>query len=130
MHVLIDTQVFIWLINNDNRLGYKSKELVLSMENQVYISFLSFFEIVIKASLGKLIFDISVMNDLEKMGIELIPGDQQSLKAYQVFNQENKDPFDNFLIATAKSHKLKLLSSDHKVLATKLTGLEVFDATQ
>jgi len=107
-----------------------SKELVLSMENQVYISFLSFFEIVIKASLGKLIFDISVMNDLEKMGIELIPGDQQSLKAYQVFNQENKDPFDNFLIATAKSHKLKLLSSDHKVLATKLTGLEVFDATQ
>jgi PIN domain nuclease of toxin-antitoxin system len=130
MRILLDTQVFIWLINNDSRLGSKSKEIVSSTKNQVYISFLSFFEIAIKASLGKLVFNITIMNDLEKIGVELIPGGQQSLQTYRVFNKNNKDPFDNFLIATAKSHKLILLSSDHKVLATKLSGLEVFDATK
>ncbi|PIP73745.1 MAG: hypothetical protein COU67_03625 [Candidatus Pacebacteria bacterium CG10_big_fil_rev_8_21_14_0_10_44_54] len=130
MKILLDTQIFIWLIQKDPRLGPQSKELVLSMTNEVYISFLSFFEMTIKSSLGKLDFDASVIGDLESMGVILLSGDQKSLSMYAVANSENKDPFDNFLISTAKVHKLTLLTSDHKILSTKAKGLKLLDATK
>ncbi|PIR58706.1 MAG: hypothetical protein COU69_04050 [Candidatus Pacebacteria bacterium CG10_big_fil_rev_8_21_14_0_10_56_10] len=128
MKILLDTQVFVWLVNDSPGLGRKSKKLVLSTQNQIYISFISFFEMTIRASLGKITFDPLIMQDLVKMGVVLLPGDCQSLSEYQVFNVNNKDPFDNFLIATAKAHKLSLLSSDQKIIETRATGLEILDA--
>ena len=130
MRILLDTQVFIWLVNDDPKLGSQSKKLVLSTQNQVSISFLSFFEMAIKASLGKLTFDPSIMQDLEKMGVEHILGDYTSLVQYKVFNEKNKDPFDNFLIATAKANDFSLLTSDHKILEIKVPGLEILDAAK
>lgn len=128
MKILLDTQVFIWLISEDSRLGKKSKKLLYSTNNQLYISYLSFFEMTIKASLGKLHFDPNIIDKLPNMGIELLDGDQKSLQSYQVFNQNNKYPFDNFLIATAKTHKLKLITSDHKILNLKNAGLQILNA--
>jgi len=128
MKILLDTQVFIWIIDRDKRLGSKSKKIVTSTANELYISYLSFFEMAIKASLGKLNIDLAVMDDLEKMGIVLLSGDQTDLLKYQIYNQTNKDPFDNFLIATAKSRKLLLLSSDRSILNTQVRGLELLDA--
>lgn len=130
MNILLDTQVFIWLINSDGRLGKKSLQMVESTANVLYISYLSFFEMTIKAALGKLKFDASVISDLEKMRIVLLAGDQESLAEYQVFDQNNKDPFDNFLISVAKTKKLRFLSSDQKILSTKIKGLVVLDATK
>ena len=130
MKLLLDTQVFIWLIIDDRRLGVESKKLALSTVNEVSISFLSFFEMTIKASLGKLQFDPTAMGDLESMGITLLPGDQRSLQRYKIFSQDNRDPFDNFLLATAQANNLVFLTSDQKILTTKYEGLELFDATK
>jgi len=128
MRILLDTHVFIWIINEDDKLGGKSRELVSSTSNELFISYFSFFEMTIKKSLGKLEFDASVMDDLKKMDIKLMYGDKQSLSGYQVFNQKNKDPFDNFLISTAKANNLVFMSGDSKILSTKMEGLELFDA--
>lgn len=130
MKVLLDTQVFIWLVNDNVRLGRKSKQLIVATRNQVFLSYMSFFEMTIKASIGKLKFDPAIMDDLEKMGIELIRGDFSSLANYQIYNKKNKDPFDNFLISIARIQKLRFITSDHKILATKVDGLEVFDASK
>ncbi|PIR62987.1 MAG: hypothetical protein COU65_00600 [Candidatus Pacebacteria bacterium CG10_big_fil_rev_8_21_14_0_10_42_12] len=128
MKLLLDTQVFIWLINDDSRLGVKSKKLALSTSNEVFISFMSFFEMTIKASLGKLKFNPTVMSDLENMGIVLLPGDQSSLQRYKIFSSENRDPFDNFLAATAIENNLILLTSDEKILVIECQGLKTLDA--
>ena len=128
MKILLDSQVFIWLINDDSRLGAKNKKLALSTSNEVFISFMSFFEMTIKASLGKLKFNPTVMSDLENMGIVLLPGEESSLQRYKIFSSENKDPFDNFLVATSIDIDLVFLTSDEKILATKCEGLETLDA--
>ncbi|MCB9801929.1 MAG: type II toxin-antitoxin system VapC family toxin [Pseudomonadales bacterium] len=129
MKILLDTQVFIWLVNDDPRLGAQAKKVVVSTQNQVYISFLSLFEMAIKAAIGKLSFDPSIMNDLESMGIELVPGDSASLSQYQVFNEENKDPFDNFLVAVAKTRDYVFLTSDRSILSADASGVSIMDAT-
>jgi PIN domain nuclease of toxin-antitoxin system len=130
MRLLIDTQVFIWLINEDVRLSSKTLEALQDTSNEVFISYFSFFEMAIKASIGKLDFDSSVIDDLPKMGIELITPSNAALQKYAIFNPDNKDPFDNILAAVAIIEKCTFVTSDPKILAISTRGLNLLDATK
>lgn len=130
MKILLDTQAFIWFVSGDKRLGKKTIKNVLDKTNEVYVSFISFFEITIKSSIGKLSFNPSIIDDLERIDVNLLQGDKKSLLYYRIFNNENKDPFDNFLIATAQTHRLVLVTSDHKILTTDAPGVTTHDATK
>ena len=74
--------------------------------------------------------DNSIIEDLPEMGIELLYPDVDALKGYAIFNLENKDPFDNILIRIARNEKCLLITSDHKILRTKLVGLKLQNATE
>lgn len=130
MRLLIDTQVFIWLINEDTRLGSATLEALQDTSNEVFISYFSFFEMTIKASVGKLNFDSSVMDDLPKMGIELISPSNAALQKYAIFKPDNKDPFDNILATVAITEKCIFITSDPKILALSVRGLSLLDATE
>ena len=54
MKYLLDTSPYIWLIDNDNRLSATAKSIIEDSDNQIYLSVVSFWEIVIKRSLGGL----------------------------------------------------------------------------
>jgi len=127
--LLIDTQVFIWLINEDKRLGTEALRTLQDPASQLCISYFSFFEMTIKASIGKLSYDSSIVEDLPNMGIELIMPDTSALHDYKIFNADNKDPFDNILIATALSEKCVFITSDPKILSVTVSGLNLIDAT-
>lgn len=129
MKLLLDTQVLVWLIDQDERLGEKTVKAIHNHQNSIFLSFMSLFELSIKASIGKLQFDPSLMHDLEKMGVELLSGDFESLQQYHVHSPENNDPFDNFLLSVAKAHSLTFVTSDQRILATNVAGIRVWDAT-
>lgn len=130
MKLLIDTQVFIWLINEDARLGTKTLGMLQDTSNEVCISYFSFFEMTIKASIGKLDFDSSVMDDLPKMGIDLVAPNNAALQKYAIFNPDNKDPFDNILATVALIEKCTFITSDPKILAVSVRGLNLLNATK
>jgi PIN domain nuclease of toxin-antitoxin system len=130
MRLLIDTQVFIWLINEDSRLGAKTLTLLQDTSNEVCISYFSFFEMTIKASIGKLDFDSSVIGDLPEMGITLIAPSNVVLERYTILNQDNKDPFDNILTTVAITERCTFITSDPKILAVSARGLSLLDATK
>ncbi|HEY5267850.1 MAG TPA: type II toxin-antitoxin system VapC family toxin [Candidatus Saccharimonadales bacterium] len=129
MKILVDTQVFIWLVNQDSRLGRKSRTILSDTSNRVFISYFSFFEIAIKTSVGKMVLDNSIIDDLPKMGIELLDPDLGALKGYAVFNPNNKDPFDNMLISIARKERYSFMTSDHRILSTSIDGLKLLDAS-
>jgi PIN domain nuclease of toxin-antitoxin system len=129
MRILIDTQVFIWLIDEDKRLGNKTKQLIYDASSQLNISYFSVFEMTIIASISKLNYDPTVLDDLPKMGIELLFPDAKTLHGYTIFNPDDKDPFDNALIATAINEGCLFITSDPKILAVTANGLKLLDAT-
>lgn len=129
MKLLLDTQVFIWLTNDDGKVGSKTRHLLEDVSNQIYLSYFSFYEMAIKASIGKLDYDASVVDDLTKMGIELIMPSKVVLQNYTIFNSRNKDPFDNMLIAVALEENTALLTGDQKILSTSYPGFKVIKAT-
>jgi len=130
MRLLIDTQVFIWLINEDKRLGTKTRRLLSDTSNQVHISYFSFFEMTIKASIGKLTYDNSVIDDLPGMDIKLVMPDEDVLQNYNIFNSDNKDPFDNALVAVAINERHTFVTADPKILAISKSNLALQDATK
>lgn len=130
MKLLLDTQVFIWLTNGDDKVGVKARHLLEDVSNQIYLSYFSCFEMTIKASIGKLDYDPSILDDLPKMGIELIMPSTTVLENYVVFNPHNKDPFDNMLIAVACEENTTFITSDQKVLSTSYSGFKVIEATK
>lgn len=130
MRLLIDTQVFIWLINEDARLSSSTLRMLQDTSNEVFISYFSFFEMTVKASIGKLDFDGSIIDDLPEMGITLIAPSNVALQRYTILNPDNKDPFDNILATVAITEKCTFITSDPKILAVSVRGLSLLDATK
>ena len=119
MKYLLDTSPYIWLIDNDNRLSATAKSIIEDSDNQIYLSVVSFWEIVIKRSLGKLDFDptlAQMYQDIETLDITLLAIEQRHLKALEalIYQPSHKDPFDRLLISQAQADNLFLISSDGK----------------
>ena len=76
MKLLLDTHAFIWFIQGDERLPVDLQELIASTENEILISIVTFWELAIKVSLGKLKLNQElpmVYNQTLEYGFEVIP---------------------------------------------------------
>jgi len=54
MHMLLDTHAFLWFIDGDENLSQRSRLLTQETDNEVLISVVTLWEIVIKRSINKL----------------------------------------------------------------------------
>ena len=73
MKLLLDTHAFIWFVENDTNLPVKLRNQIEDIENEIFISIASLWEIAIKTSLGKLEMAIdlpSVINRIEENGTQ------------------------------------------------------------
>ncbi len=115
MKYLIDTQIFIWFIQNSPNLKPKAKNLIEDEDNEILISIASLWEISIKNSIGKLnlVRGFGVMSDyLEDNSIEILP----ITFAHTVENNQlpfhHRDPFDRIIVAQAIIETIDFISSD------------------
>ncbi len=120
MNCLLDTHIFIWYINGDNKLSSKCKEIIQDRKNLIYLSSVSIWEIIIKANLGKIdmpspIFKyLSDKRELHK--IESLSFEEADLSVLEKLPDNDKDPFDRLLVCQAIQNDLILLSDDENVL--------------
>lgn len=126
--ILLDTQVLVWLVSEPKKLGSKATATLHDPANRLLLSYFSLFEIVIKASIGKMTYDSSIVKDLEKLGIELVIPGTNELNSYKIYNPRNKDPFDNMLISVALAEKARLATSDRKILEPNIKNLKTINA--
>lgn len=54
MRALLDTHTFLWWITDDKRLSARVREIMGDVENHLFLSAASGWEMAIKARLGKL----------------------------------------------------------------------------
>ena len=103
MNMLIDTQSFIWFVENDSRLPRNIK-LLMENSNSLTISIASFWEITIKASLGKLVIAENIADVMDKAllnGFKILPIEREHLTALSNLDFIHRDPFDRIIIAQA-----------------------------
>lgn len=116
MNILLDTNAFLFIISDDTRLTGNAKEAFLDKDNSIFLSIVSIWEIVIKATIGKLIipspYKTFIQDQMNTNKIILL-----SLKPEHVYLLEkipsiHKDPFDRILVCQSKSEKIPVMSSD------------------
>lgn len=116
MKYLIDTQVLIWSIISPERLPQNITSILLNEE--IYASELSIFEIVIKQKIGKLpelnVHPEKIRSQVQEDGFILLPIHSNHIITYELvplFHQ-HRDPFDRLLLSISHSEKMTIISSD------------------
>ena len=110
--LLLDTQAFLWWLEDSPNLGKKARSAIEEPRNDVFVSAANSWEISIKKNIGKLTAPDDIDSIVEDEGfihppISLYHGEQ----AGQLPNI-HKDPFDRMLIAQAQAEGLTLVTSN------------------
>ncbi len=124
--ILIDTQILIWISEKDSKIKKLWFDEIANMNNRIYISIVSFWEISIKMSIGKLqtqatlqqLFDFVKLSD-----IEILPILPQQIQLVKDLPFHHKDPFDRIIISQAIYHNYLVISSDNMFNDYKITLL-------
>ena len=115
--LLLETHVFLWFINGDSKLP-KTMMQAIKTEKKVYVSVISFWELAIKNSLGKLTLPCSVsklMADCKKMNMSILPVRARHLEKLEQLPWIHRDPFDRLLICQAQAEGLKMVTVDENI---------------
>lgn len=114
--LLLDTCTFLWIVANAPELSEKARAIFHDVENQVYLSAVSAWEIAVKNALGKLPLpntpDIFVSEQRKLHKIESLPLDESSTLYLPNLPQIHRDPFDRMLVCQAIKHDLIILTPD------------------
>lgn len=113
MRLLLDTHALLWSMDDETRLGTKAHGLISDPANDVFVSIASLWEIVIKASLGKLEGDIAKIDAaIDSQGFSRLDIALPHLQALDSLPMHHRDPFDRLLIAQAQAEGLTFMSDD------------------
>ena len=119
MNYLLDTHTFIWFIEGDETLSEKTKNEIIHIDNNCFLSIASLWEIAIKAGNGKLNLKIPfnrIAKFLSGINVKLLPLEFHHLIALQGLENIHKDPFDRIIVAQAIVGNYTLITKD-KILS-------------
>jgi len=116
VRVLLDTQVWLWMLAAPERLSRKSRALVVSADNELVLSAASTWEIAIKYGLGKLQLPEPpgeyIPRLMTRTGITPLPVHHRHALHVATLPARHRDPFDRLLVAQAQLEQLPILTAD------------------
>ena len=116
MTILLDTCEFLWLVSGDARLPKAVADAVQNPANEIFLSVVSYWEICVKHSLGKLPLPDSperyVPLQREKHRITSLSLDEAAVAKLVGLPAHHRDPFDRMLICQALARDWPIASSD------------------
>jgi PIN domain nuclease of toxin-antitoxin system len=128
--VLLDTQVWLWLLAQPERLGPITLSLLEDDRNDLFLSAASAWEIAIKYRLGKLPLPeapgLYVPDRMRASGVVALSIEHSHALTVASLDDYHRDPFDRILVAQAQVEGLSLVSADRRFAAYDVS---LIDAT-
>mgnify|MGYP003393627335 CR=1 FL=1 len=112
MDSLLDTHSFIWWLEKPDFLSSLASAAISDTNNNVFISSITFLELGIKQSIGKLVTAKPFEEAFALYGFYELPLTAKQAYAVKNLPLHHKDPFDRALIAQAKITGLTLVTRD------------------
>jgi PIN domain nuclease of toxin-antitoxin system len=114
--IILDTHTFLWFIAGDKKLSTQARSLIEDPNNRVLLSIVSLWEIVVKASTGRLplsrTFADLFQQDVSGNGIEVLPTTLAHLEVLSTLPLLHRAPFDRLLIAQSISEAIPIVGTD------------------
>lgn len=116
MSILLDTHVFLWAAQNDQRLSSSARAILDRSDEPVFLSSVTALEISIKWSKGRLELPAPPQDfinlSLAKAGISQLAVTIRDACGVGDLPFHHKDPFDRLLVAQARTNGLRLMTVD------------------
>jgi PIN domain nuclease of toxin-antitoxin system len=121
MRILLDTHIFLWFISGDPQLSRDVLDAIRDPDNEVYLSAVSVWEILVKYQLSKLPLPehpetyLPKQRDLHQ--ILSLALDENSVAQLVNLPPLHRDPFDRILVCQALQNGLTIATVDAAVRA-------------
>jgi PIN domain nuclease of toxin-antitoxin system len=115
MKLLLDTHLLLWSAGKPERLSTEARALIEALDNELFFSPASLWEVVIKRGLGRDDFKVDarlLRRGLLDNGYSEIPIGSEHVVAIDNLPTIHKDPFDRILVAQAQVEGITLLTAD------------------
>ncbi|WP_421944874.1 type II toxin-antitoxin system VapC family toxin [Pedobacter sp.] len=115
---MIDTHIFISLINNEEDFNILYIEAVDNKENEIFISVASIWEIIVKVNIGKLFITRSIQEMYDVItndGITILNFQKPDFDKYLTLPLIHKDPLDRMIISQTMANDLTLITDDQLI---------------
>jgi PIN domain nuclease of toxin-antitoxin system len=115
VRILLDTHVFLWILDDSPRLSQSARELLITPESECFVSAVSFWEIAIKAALRREDFRVdtnALVDAADASGLKHLAFVAAHAVHVAKLPLHHPDPFDRALIAQAVVEPLTLLTHD------------------
>ena len=131
MKYLLDTHVFLWSLFETSKLTKSVKGIILNEQNDIYVSTISFWEISLKFSIGKLNLQNIQPEELPsysiKSGFEILNLDEFIASSFHKLPRlSHSDPFDRMLIWQSIASDMTIISKDEKFKDYLSYGVKLF----
>lgn len=119
--ILLDTHIWIWLVNESKDLSDQNRQIIeLREADGLGISIISCWEVAKLVELGRLQLTIPVEQwltaALQYPGIQLLDLTPRIVvESTQLPGIFHRDPADQIIVATARVHDVALLTADGKI---------------
>jgi PIN domain nuclease of toxin-antitoxin system len=116
MKYLLDTAVLLWSVDDLQKLNARTKQILENRGEELFLSPVVSWEIVIKVTRGKLTLARTVSETLNlafaKFGMQSLPITHAHSLTLGELPSVHNDPFDRMLVAQAKNEGMILVTSD------------------
>ena len=119
MRILLDTQAWLWMVSDPDRLSRRARRLVQRSDSELFVSAATAWEIAIKWGVGKLTLPADpveyVRSRITQTGVTPLAIRHEHATQVARLPPHHRDPFDRLLIAQATVEDLVLLTGDRQI---------------
>ncbi len=119
MTLLLDTQAFLWIAIDDERMPRSLKAVLREPAHDLYLSAVSSWEITVKARAGKLLLHMPawafILESRERLGVQTLSMQETAVAHVAKLPDIHRDPFDRMLVCQAIQHSMTIVTSDAQI---------------
>jgi len=119
MRILLDTCAFLWIVTAAPELSKTARDHFQDPDNDVFLSAVSIWEIIVKHDLGKAPLpeepSILVPRLQRQHEIESLPLEESAVLQLSRLPKLHRDPFDRMLVCQAIVEGMTLLTPDSAI---------------
>ena len=114
MNIIFDTHSFLWALSEPVRLTAPQRVELETPANAVWLSAISVAEIAIKASLGKLVVNIDILEAARDSGFEILEYGAEDALPLKELPFHHRDPFERMIVSQAMTRDYVIMTSNKK----------------
>jgi PIN domain nuclease of toxin-antitoxin system len=131
VNYLVDTHYLLWTLIEPSKIAAGAKEILKDTRTTKYVSKISFWEIALKYSIGKLKLEGTTPEEIldasRESGFKILDINEEDIVSSYLlpFIENHRDPFDRLIVCQCIRNHIALVTADVRLRGYEPHGLKI-----